>query len=134
MAKKSNIGFHWSTPAMILGVIFVITKLFFIFSKPYIEGFETKPTLEYYYMDSCGFCNSFNPEWKKLNVRVQQEKLNVVLHKINMKSKEENDKKKVDKNKVNAAPTIILQKGSESLEYTGDRTVDAIIEFLKKNL
>lgn len=86
----------------------------------------TKVTL--YYADWCGHCKNFKPIWNSLKPYFDK-------YNVEYKDYEEGvnpDVIKIDK--IEAFPTIIIEKNDIKYEYNGDRTVDGLVRELIPNL
>lgn len=83
-------------------------------NKPFME-------LLYFHMDGCGFCNKFEPIWKKLKTKLK----GINLVKINGPQ----NKNLARKFKVSGYPAIILIKGKYNIVYQGKRDVNSLIKF-----
>lgn len=113
---------------IILGSL-IITVVILAMMMGKKEHFENQKSLEYYFMKSCPHCQDFNPVWEKLVVEIEKQKINVKTAKYDITGTDEERAKKFQ---VNGAPTILLVQDEKLLkEYSGPRTVDAIIAFLK---
>ena len=86
--------------------------------------------LTYFGADWCGFCNEFNPTWKKLNKLLKD--LSIKTNKIDV----DNNKDLVKKYKVKSFPTIIYVKKKGKGVYRFDekqtRNIKNILKFCKK--
>lgn len=94
---------------------------------PQEEGFSGAVPIEahYYYMDGCGHCEKFSPEWDKFT---KSYKGPVKLKKINMKDAED-DLKKYE---VDGFPTVVvIDDQGKSKHYDGDRTKSALMDYFK---
>jgi len=112
-------------------VVLLITAVVLLgYTRP-LEFFENKPTLEYFYMKQCGHCQAFWPIWQKVVTAINTQKINVVAKDYDING---DGKARGDEFKVTAVPTIYLVKNGTKTEYTGDRTEEKLIEFLKNNV
>ena len=85
-----------------------------------------------YYSNNCGHCHHFMPEWKKFKEHVEKSDLNKVLEVKEYDCSVEKDKCR--ENNINGVPAVILHKDGQNIMYDGDRTMNSVIEFVKKNL
>lgn len=99
-----------------------------------IEGAENmnKASLVYYYMESCGHCKKFTPEWEKFTKKYKSNS------KLNMKKIEnKEDKPKNHEDLVEGYPTIILDLNNDKepivFPSNKERSVEGLEEFLKEN-
>ena len=85
-----------------------------------------KPQLTYYYMEQCGHCKRFSPEWD-LFYKNNNNNSNFNCNKIEAQEKDPSVT-------IKGYPTVILYKpdGSE-IEFDGERTAKKLESFLKEN-
>lgn len=94
-----------------------------------LGGSSEKPELYLFKAEWCGHCKNFKSDWEKLKENPNlKEKVNF----ITMDS--DKNKKEIDEWKIMGFPTIILKKGDNAIEYDGSRSVNAIEQFIKKNI
>ncbi len=74
----------------------------------------------------CGHCQRFASEWKQ----IEKTKMKNVSF-INYDS--EIHKDQIDAFEVKGFPTFLLDTGNNMIEYTGNRSKEDIIEFIKNN-
>jgi protein-disulfide isomerase len=107
-------------------------------SRKTVDGFTgTSPemnTFTLYYMNGCPHCESILPEYKDF-AAAGQIVTNGKKTKIRMLEQgDPNAAPELAANNVKGFPTFILMTAAgESLEYSGDRTVPAMKEFIAKN-
>ena len=107
-------------------------------SRPKIDGFTglapNTNTFTLYYMNGCPHCESILPEYKNFVAAGQ-----VVTNgkKTSIRMLEQGDPTAAPElaaNNIKGFPTFILSTASgENIEYSGDRTVPAMKEFIAKN-
>jgi len=105
---------------------------------PYYEHFEDparpspKCSLKLFYADWCGHCQKFKPVFDgELSDAVKKEGLPCTLEKIDC----DKDKAMAKKYDIKGFPTLIFEnEKNDVVEYQGERTADAIVRFLKKQL
>jgi thiol-disulfide isomerase/thioredoxin len=104
----------------------VLMYMFFFKTVPFSESFGNPVSCTYYYMEECGHCKRFNPEW---NTLVQTYTGPVKLRKVSA-TEAGDDLKKYN---ITGFPTILIidDKGNYE-DYTGPRTSQALIKFLNK--
>lgn len=107
-----------------LTVVSAIVAIMF-FNKT--EKFDTKPSLTYYYLPGCGWCNKFTPVWEEF---ASQAPNGVVLRKVNA----ETDSEEVDKYGIDSFPHVQLLKDGKITVFNSTRTADSLMKFLKSNL
>lgn len=131
-SKSSSVGMQENDilfyVVIALGVIILATLVYFLFGQgKCFEAFTEKPpTLEYYYMKQCPHCNTFNPEWEKVETRLAALKPVIHTKKIDIDENQELAKA----NNVNGAPTLLFIKDGVKKEYSGERNVESIVEFV----
>jgi hypothetical protein len=103
------------------GVALVALIVFAIYMRNKWEGFEgDSKVVTFYWMDGCGHCVSFEPEWATFNEELPA---GVTTKKVESKNAPTD---------IKGFPTITVQKGNApAITYTGDRTSAAIKDFLK---
>jgi thiol-disulfide isomerase/thioredoxin len=113
---------------VVLGILLIVSIM-----RKKREGFESGAgKLMYFYMPGCGHCNEFNPQWEKMQSKIDQDRLALTLTKID--GTDDANKDLVNQYKVNGFPTIILEIGSNSSTYDGERTADALYAWCKDKL
>ena len=89
------------------------------------ESFQDNaPEVVLFYAMWCPHCKALMPEWNKLEKQMQGS--NVDVKKVDCEKNPEEAKK----NNVDGFPTILLFKDGKSVPYEGDRTADAIKDFI----
>lgn len=122
-----NGSFQKGLVVFLLLVVFAL--IVYTFMKRY-EGFESKATLSYFYLPGCGWCQKFNPEWDRFVELIKEEDVDVMVRKVNA----EEARDEVEKEKIQGFPHIHLKKASgERVDYEGERTAEALIEFVKEH-
>lgn len=106
-----------------------------------VENFQVKiPTkvskLSFYYMNGCGYCKVFKPEWEKIKKTISNSGLKnfIVLEENNCYENPDGCKKNSEY--ISGFPTILLTKydGSKVVYNDYPRTHDSVFSFLKKNM
>jgi len=123
--------------ALYLGIVLVLVwvgyRLYLSFSAKK-EGFASSSTststLTMYYADWCGHCQRAKPEFMKLGA-TQTIAGKVVNVKMVNPEVTPDDAAGVD---IKGFPTIVLQKGETMVEYAGERTHTAFLNFLQQNM
>ena len=98
-------------------------------SEEVAESFQNgSPKIVLYYVPWCPHCKNMMPEWNKLEQSMNgYSQTNV--NKVNCEENPEEAKK----NNVDGFPTIILFKDGKSIPYEGDRSAEAIKDFVENN-
>jgi thiol-disulfide isomerase/thioredoxin len=73
-----------------------------------------------FYSDSCGHCKTFKPEWQ----RIKDSGL-ATTSEINC----EKDSASCNSYNIQGYPTILVESGFSTTEYSGPRTMDSLIKF-----
>ena len=115
-----------SKPIKVVSLIILTFTLHFLFvrqSSP-TENFGNPATLTYYYMENCGHCKRFNPEWDTF---VQNYTGPVKLRKVEMNEAGDD----LEKYNINGFPTIIaVDENGDKKDYDGPRTSEGLTKFL----
>jgi len=85
-------------------------------------------TIIFFYADWCGHCKTFMPIWRELKTKINTEDCNIIEF--------ESQNLFINKIKIlQGYPSIfyINSNKNKTIEYTGDRTVESILNFLEKN-
>jgi len=107
----------------------VVAVVYFVFFRKtaFYENFGNPASCTYYYMEQCGHCKRFSPEWENF---VQTYTGPVTLRKVEMSEAGDD----LEKYNIRGFPTIlILDENGESKDYDGPRTSDALTKFLDGN-
>ena len=110
--------------------ILALIVLLVLRNRPCADGFQNAYTLTAYTVDWCPHCQTFKPELEKLGSSQTVNGKSVTVVSVNP------EKEPAKKNPaVKGFPTVILSKpDGTSDEYSGQRTADAIISFLKSTV
>jgi len=114
-----------------------LTKLFFsgimlfmlymLYSVPLInrESFGNPKSCTYYYMNKCGHCERFTPEWDKF---VQSYNGPVKMRKVEMSDAGSD----LETYKIKGFPTVlIIDENGETKNYDGPRTSEGLKKFFE---
>ena len=115
-----------SKPIKVVSLIILTFTLHFLFvrqSSP-MENFGNPATLTYYYMENCGHCKRFNPEWDTF---VQNYTGHVKLRKVEMNEAGDD----LEKYNISGFPTILaVDENGDKKDYDGPRTSEGLTKFL----
>ena len=115
-----------SKPIKVVSLIILTFILHFLFvrqSSP-MENFGNPATLTYYYMENCGHCKRFAPEWDTF---VQNYTGQVKLRKVEMNEAGGD----LEKYNINGFPTILaVDENGDKKDYDGPRTSEGLTKFL----
>lgn len=92
------------------------------------------PTVSLYYAEWCGWSRKFLPVWKEFAEWITQNKKGVVNVNTVECDKTNDDNLKAMCNNVQGFPTVLLYKNGENIEYSGNRTLDDLKQFITKNI
>jgi thiol-disulfide isomerase/thioredoxin len=126
MNKLFKMLYRPSFVSMLLLFFVVVSIVYFLFFRKNnsIENFGTPASCTYYYMEQCGHCKRFSPEWDNF---VQSYTGPVTLRKVDM-SEAGSD---LEKYNIRGFPTIlIVDENGEYKDYDGPRTSEALTKFL----
>ena len=119
----------WNRSSKVVKVVTLIIltlALHFLFvrqSSP-MENFGNPATLTYYYMENCGHCKRFAPEWDTF---VQNYTGPVKLRKVEMNEAGGD----LEKYNINGFPTILaVDENGDKKDYDGPRTSEGLTKFL----
>jgi thiol-disulfide isomerase/thioredoxin len=138
MAAIKNTNFRSFNTLLIILLVFIIFGSiiagFVTFSgkRNLFEGFaSSNVSIEYYYMDGCGYCEKFSPTWDDF-VKEAGSNAKFNLVKYNISTPE--GSKRGDLFKVRSAPTILAIKDDTKIdELNGERSLDNLKIFADKN-
>lgn len=113
---------------IIFACIIIVFIIFVLYKYRYGEGFASthnkKAVLNLYYSPDCGYCHKFMPIWEQFK---RQSKERIIMNEVNCKSNKcEN---------IVGYPTIILHKpNGKDITFEGDRTIENLDAFVKRNV
>lgn len=114
--------------AMLFITILVLGGLVFFKRQERFTN-PSERTLEFYYMKSCPHCTDFEPTWEKLKKELVKNNIAIKTVKYDLMGDGE---QRANLFKVSGAPTILITDGDKLLkEYTGPRTVESLVAFVK---
>lgn len=100
-------------------------------SIPHMKPVPKRGDIVLYYTSWCGHSNMFMPEWTKFEniARVQFPQLRV--RKIQC---EDGNEAICMQKGIQGYPTVVMYINDADIPFTGNRSADALVEFVKKNL
>jgi thiol-disulfide isomerase/thioredoxin len=116
-------------------IIIVISVLFILLvvvrlSNDNIDGFEdSSKSVIICKADWCGHCKKAAPEFDKLKSASPISLKNGTKATVKILDADQ-DKSEISKYKVRGYPTILIQNGSDVIEYPGERTHSGVLDFL----
>lgn len=111
-----------------LTIVILVGILYFFFRK--IELFESQPTVTYYYLPTCGWCQKFSPTWDDFVKAVKEKGLPVETRKVNGNEASA----EIEKFGIQGFPHVQLVKGDKVVPFEGERSVEALMKFVESNL
>ena len=99
------------------------------FDEGFDEGFQAMKSVVICKADWCGHCKKAAPEFQRLVsaspiTLSNGSKVNVTMLDADA------DKDKLSMYKIRGFPTILVNNGSDMLEYPGERTYNGVLEYL----
>eukprot|EP00826_Nyctotherus_ovalis_P022442 TRINITY_DN173_c0_g2_i1.p1 TRINITY_DN173_c0_g2~~TRINITY_DN173_c0_g2_i1.p1 ORF type:complete len:485 (+),score=123.69 TRINITY_DN173_c0_g2_i1:64-1518(+) len=116
---------------LILLLCFAIcdSKVLVLTDKTFEKTIEKNPiVLVKFYAPWCGHCKTFAPEYKRLAAEVKKKSIPYVIAKLDATS----NPKTANSQGVGSYPTVKLYLGGKGINYGGDRSTEAILEFIAK--
>lgn len=109
----------------VLIVIFICLLIYYIFFNNKDEMYHavSSVNIEYFFNPSCPHCRHFTPVWEEFIGKVGN---TLVSKKINCGENQELC------SEVRGVPFILFSKGEKRESYNGERTVEAMMEFLRE--
>ena len=124
MNKLLKLWHQSSLTIRVILVFVVFVFLRFIFNRSSVENFGNPASCNYYYMEQCGHCKRFLPEWDQF---VQTYTGPVKLRKIEMNEAGSD----LEKYNIQGFPTILfIDENGKAKDYDGPRTSDALNQFI----
>lgn len=95
------------------------------------------PTLCYFYMKKCRWCNEFNPVWDELEEKNEKNEIKYILKKYERSEMDKSPAKEMKQEieealdlKITSYPAIFIKVGEKYYKYNGTRTLKDILEFV----
>jgi len=105
-------------------ILSLILHFLFVRQSSPMENFGNPATLTYYYMENCGHCKRFAPEWDTF---VQNYTGHVKLRKVEMNEAGDD----LEKYNISGFPTILaVDENGDKKDYDGPRTSEGLTKFL----
>ena len=111
----------------ILTLLIIAGILYFFFRK--MEAFESLPTVTYYYLPTCGWCQKFSPTWEEFETAVQARQIPVTTRKVDGSEASE----EVEKYSIQGFPHVQMVNGDKVSVFQGERTVDGLMKFVQSS-
>jgi thiol-disulfide isomerase/thioredoxin len=84
-----------------------------------------------YHANWCGHCQEFMPEWKNFEKKIKSNG-NVKIQAIEESTLSRDNMPKINGKDIRGFPTIKISKGNKEIDYNGERTANALSEYLDK--
>jgi hypothetical protein len=117
----------------LLAVIFIIVLFAVVFRRRLerFVGYDSDESggnviVKYFYMDGCGHCKRFKPEWDIFESQALSDPSQSISP---MKYEARKDKDSIDSD-VNGFPTVKVIKNGVTCVYTGERTAAALNDYI----
>ena len=108
--------------AIVLLIVFAVFK----FKKEYFSNDDDDDvTITFYHMEGCGWCKKAEPEWEKCTKMAPSK--NVKTAKVSSDEISRDDMQKLG---INGFPTFVVTYGNKDIKYDGDRTADAMFNYV----
>ena len=133
--------FSWKLILLIFAVVGILGLVMMYglgisFNRGLVQGFQSAPdgnTFTMYYADWCGHCQTAKPEFTEFS-KQGMVKIGNKECKIRMISPEKEPEAAAGK-QIKGFPSFLLETvDGKTVEYTGDRSTDGYMAFLKANL
>ena len=113
---------------IVFAIIIIIIVIYFASNFSInVENFGNPASCTYYYMNNCGHCKTFTPEWDKF---VKTYTGPVTLKKV--EASEAGDD--LEKYNIQGFPTVLfLDDAGNSKTYEGPRTSEGLNKFISEN-
>ena len=90
--------------------------------------------LYFFYTDWCGFSQKAMPEWEKLEQRLKETPVFGTTKVTPVRVDAEKDRKTALLYEIDAYPMMKLETSSMLSEFSGPRTADGLVQFLRETL
>jgi len=90
--------------------------------------------LYFFYTDWCGFSQKAMPEWEELETRLKETPMFGTTKVTPIRVNAEEDRKTALLYEIDAYPMIKLETSSMLTEFSGPRTADGLVKFLRETL
>lgn len=120
--------------ALVLVVLLVYKLWAPAFKPPKREVQPNEARLYFFYTDWCGFSQKAMPEWQKLEETLSKTSVFGTTRVKPVRVNSEEDKKTTELYEVEGYPTILLETKQGIYDYSGSRTHESLLQFLRKSL
>lgn len=110
----------------LVAVLLLLVVVYVLMGGKIREKFSNdQPKVTYFFLPECGWCKKFMPEWEKFEALAEKE--GVKATKVNAQEKAD----VVTKKGITSFPTVIVEKSGKESEYSGERTAEDLLKFVK---
>lgn len=118
--------------------LLILVVLVYKFWKPYMrppkrEVPTGKANLYFFYTDWCGFSQKAMPEWESLELALKETPYFGTTEVRAIRVNAEEDRKTAMLYEVSAYPTILLEHSGGISDYSGKRTAEGLLQFLRSS-
>ncbi len=115
------------------GIVFIVLIVILIVIRLKVsEGFQgAGPSVVICKADWCGHCKKAAPEFKKLEAASPIPLSNGTHATVKILDADQ-DKADIKKYNVRGYPSILIVRGSDTIEYPGERTYEGVVDFLNQ--
>lgn len=119
----------------LLLIVLLVYKLWApTFKAPKRKVSENEARLYFFYTEWCGFSQKAMPEWKKLEDTLNSTPIFGTTRVKPVRVNAEEDPKTTELYEVEGYPTILLETRDGIYDYTGNRSHESLLQFLRKSL
>ncbi len=110
-------------------LIFVMVGFYFLNT---MEAFESNPTISFYYLEKCPWCIKFKPVWEKFEQAVNKNNIPVKTRSVD--GADPSNEAELSKYNIRGFPHVQMESKKGAVVFKEDRTVDNLVNFVKKNI
>ncbi len=119
---------------LLLALVIIAFLLYTLWrGKPKQEVPKGEANLYFFYTDWCGWSKKAMPEWEKLEAALQKSSTfgTTVVKPVRVNA--DKDQKTTELYEVEGYPTIKLETSSRLYDYSGPRTAEGLLHFLRQS-
>lgn len=124
---------------ILLLALAILVILVYRFWEPFVDTPKQQipvgsANLYFFYTDWCGFSQKAMPEWEKLEQRLKETPVFGTTKVKPIRVNADEDRKTALLYEVDAYPMIKLETSSILTEFSGPRTADGLVKFIRETL
>jgi len=124
---------------ILLLALAILVILVYRFWEPFVDMPKQQipvgsANLYFFYTDWCGFSQKAMPEWEELETRLKETPVFGSTKVTPIRVNAEEDRKTALLYEIDAYPMIKLETSSMLTEFSGPRTADGLVKFLRETL